>query len=69
MKIALGKIVTLFEDGISLSSYQCIGRLINQYGPLTKIELESIDNDSLREALKQAEQNKKVFIIATGIWS
>lgn len=37
--IPLGDLVARFEDGISLSAYDRIGRLIRKHGPLATLEL------------------------------
>ncbi len=61
MKIALGKLVALFPDGLSLADYQRIGRLIREYGPLSKVELDDLHADTLHTALKRAEENNKII--------
>lgn len=52
----LGKIVGVFQDGVSLAAYLKIGRLIRKFGPKFKVEFvpsgdTDIDHPALQKAL------------------
>ena len=54
--IKLGQWARYFPDGISLSAYNRIGRLIKSRGPLVKIKIIKGDHVSLQAALDKLEK-------------
>jgi hypothetical protein len=56
MFVKLGRVLSLFPDGVSLGDYQRINRLIREHGPLITIFLTPGDHVSLKNALDQIDK-------------
>jgi hypothetical protein len=57
--IKLGKVLTLFPDGVSQTAYRRVSALIREHGPLARVNVIPGDHESLNKALDELKRSKR----------